>query len=88
MKEAIINGNRVKITRTTDAVGLFCPMPVVRLKLEIEKIEPNQVLELLADDPGVTEDIPAWCKDTGNQCLLIEKNEEGIFVAYIRKERR
>lgn len=77
----------MEITRTADAVGLFCPMPVVRLKLEIEKIEPNQVIELLADDPGVVEDVPAWCKDTGNQCLSIKKNEEGIFVAYVRKRR-
>ena len=87
MKEAIINGIRIEITRTADAVGLFCPMPVVRLKLEIEKIEPNQVIELLADDPGVVEDVPAWCKETGNQCLSIEKNDEGIFMAYVRKRR-
>ena len=83
----MINGNRIEITRTADAVGLFCPMPVVRLKLEIEKIEPNQVIELLADDPGVVEDVPAWCKETGNQFLSIEKNEEGIFVAYVKKRR-
>lgn len=87
MKEAIINGIRIEITRTADAVGLFCPMPVVRLKLEVEKIEPNQVIELLADDPGVVEDVPAWCKETGNQCLSIEKNDEGIFVAYVKRRK-
>lgn len=62
-------------------------MPVVRLKLEIEKIEPDQVMELLADDPGVVEDVPAWCEETGNQCLSIEKNDEGVFVAYVKKRR-
>ena len=87
MKEAIINGNRIEITGIADAVGLFCPMPVVRLKLEIEKIGLNEVIELLADDPGVVEDVPAWCRDTGNECLSIEKNEEGIFAAYVKKRR-
>ena len=83
----MVNGNRMEISKTIDAVGLFCPMPIVRLKKEMEQVERNQVVELLADDPGVMEDVPAWCKDTGNHCLLIEKNEEGIFVAYIKKER-
>ena len=84
----MVNGNRMEISKTIDAVGLFCPMPIVRLKREMEKVDMNKVVELLADDPGVMEDVPAWCKDTGNRCLLIEKNEEGLYVAYVKKERR
>ena len=80
--------NRVEIATIVDAVGLFCPMPVVRLKREMERIEFNKVVELLADDPGVLEDIPAWCNETGNRLLSMQKNEEGIFVAYVKKERK
>lgn len=86
MKEAKINGENLKVVSTVDAVGLFCPMPVVKLKLEIEKIGANQVVELLSDDPGVLEDLPAWCKETNNRLLSIRENSEGIFVAYIEKE--
>jgi tRNA 2-thiouridine synthesizing protein A len=85
MKEIEINGRMVRVVSTVDAVGLFCPMPVVKLKLELEKVEANQVVELLADDPGVQEDIPAWCKETNNKLLSIEKNEEDIFAAYVEK---
>ena len=85
MKEIEVNGQRIKIVSTVDAVGLFCPMPVVKLKLEMEKRELNQVVELLADDPGVLEDLPSWSSETGNKLLSIEKNDEGIFTAYVEK---
>src|SRR4030067_1004090 len=42
------------------------------------------VLEVLADDKGIKEDIPNWCKTTGNECLGIEE-ECGVFHAYVKK---
>lgn len=87
MKEIEINGKKTKVTAFVDAVGLFCPLPVVRLKLEMEKKAPKEIAELLADDPGVLEDLPAWCRETKNRLLSIKKNREGIFVAYVEKHR-
>jgi len=78
-------GKRVKVASTVDAAGLFCPMPVVKLKLELEERELFQVIELVADDPGVLKDLPAWCTETGNTLLSLEKNSEGLFVAYVKK---
>jgi TusA-related sulfurtransferase len=86
MKKVEINGKVIEVVSTVDAVGLFCPIPVAKLKVEMEKVELNQIVELLADDPGVLEDLPAWCKETNNRLLGIEKNTEGAFVAYIEKQ--
>ena len=85
MKKIDIDGKRIKVASTVDATGLFCPLPVVKLKLEFEKIGRDEVAELLADDPGVLEDLPAWCKETGNTLLSIKKDEEGVIMAYVRK---
>ena len=85
MKEVETNGKKIKVKRSVDAVGLFCPIPVVKLKLELEKVGINKVVELLADDPGILEDLPAWCKETGNRLLSLEKNKEDVFVAYVQK---
>lgn len=85
MKEVEIDGKKVKVSAVVDAVGLFCPIPVVKLKLELEKVGLNEVVEILADDPGVSEDFPKWCDETGNKLLSIKKNEEDIFVAYVEK---
>lgn len=80
-----IDNQEINIARTVDAVGLFCPMPVVKLKLEMENVETNQVVELLADDPGVLEDLPVWCRETDNRLISLEKDRDSIFVAYIEK---
>ncbi|MBI2252568.1 MAG: sulfurtransferase TusA family protein [Armatimonadetes bacterium] len=69
-----------------DAVGLFCPIPIVKLKQELEVMSSKDVVEMLADDPGILEDIPAWCKETNNKLLSIEKNQEDIFTVYIEKK--
>jgi tRNA 2-thiouridine synthesizing protein A len=43
----------------------------------------GQVLELLADDIGSKDDIPAWTRRTGHQLLGME--EEGkVFKFYIK----
>jgi len=85
MKEIELEGKKFKIVSSIDAVGLFCPLPVVKLKIGIEEIKPNQVIELLADDPAILQDLPAWCKETKNRLLSLNRNQDGIFVAYIEK---
>lgn len=85
MKEVDINGRKIKVASAIDAVGLYCPMPIVHLKLELENLNSNQVAEVLADDPGFGNDIITWCKETNNELLLLTKNEEDIFVAYVER---
>jgi len=68
---------------TLDARGLMCPMPIVQLAKKVKELKSGQVLELLADDIGAKEDVPAWCNRTGNQ--LVGHEEEGkLFRFYIR----
>ena len=88
MKNTNIDGRNIEIASTVDAVGLFCPLPVVKLKLELEKVELNQIVELLTDDSEVLEDLPAWCKATNDKLLLIRKNADGIIVAYVEKAQK
>ena len=87
MKEVQINGKEIRVASTVDALGLFCPMPVVRLKLELEKVKPGQIVELLADDRGVLEDVPVWCNETGNKLLSLREDNEGVFVSYVERQK-
>ena len=69
---------------TFDAKGLMCPMPIVKLAKKMKEMKAGQVLELIADDVGSKEDVPAWCNRTGNE--LVGQNEEGgVFRFYIKK---
>jgi tRNA 2-thiouridine synthesizing protein A len=69
---------------TLDCRGLSCPMPIVKLAQKIKEIQPGQVLELLADDVGAKDDVPAWCKRTGNELMGVEDNRE-VMAFYIKK---
>ncbi len=69
-----------------DCTGLSCPLPVVKTSQAIKKIEPGQVLELLATDPGVEPDMQAWARRTGNELLSIGRREE-VFHLLIRRVR-
>jgi len=69
---------------TLDCVGLYCPMPIVQTAERIRRLEVGQVLEILADDRGIEQDMPAWCKATGHELLGIEKQDEEYHV-YVRR---
>jgi len=67
-----------------DCFGLMCPMPIIKTAQVFKKMNVGQVLEIVATDKGIKQDMPAWCKTTGNECLAIEDQGEEIKV-YVRK---
>jgi len=69
---------------TFDAKGLMCPMPIVKLAKKMKEMPAGAVLELIADDVGSKEDVPAWCKRTGNE-LVDQRDEGNVFYFYIKK---
>ena len=74
-----------KPDKTLDCTGLFCPMPVVKTRLELETMKSGEVLEITADDPGFEKDLPAWCKMSGEKFLEIKK-EGSIIRGYVMKK--
>jgi tRNA 2-thiouridine synthesizing protein A len=82
------NGNTVgeislQKDATLDAKGLMCPMPIVQLAKKMKELKSGQILELLADDVGAKEDVPAWCSRTGNQ--LVSTEQEGNLLKFYIK---
>jgi tRNA 2-thiouridine synthesizing protein A len=75
----------VKVDKTVDYKGLFCPMPIVKISKAIKEIEVGQVLEMLADDPGSKADMQAWAKQTGHELVNMEE-EGGVFKFYVRRK--
>ena len=76
----------VQADATLDCVGMYCPMPIIKTATAIKELKVGQVLEIVADDPGIQSDIPAWCKTTGHECLGVDKSGSE-FRAYVRKAR-
>ena len=72
--------------QTLDCVGLYCPMPIVKTSQQIKKMKVGDILEVIADDKGIKQDMPAWCEATGNECLGMEE-QGGEIKVYIKKIR-
>jgi len=70
--------------QTLDCVGLYCPMPIVKTSQQIKKMKVGDILEVIADDKGIKQDMPAWCEATGNKFLGMEE-QGGEIKVYIKK---
>ncbi len=56
-----------------DARRLLCPLPVIRTQRQVDEMNRGAVLDVLATDPGVLQDIPAWCQVHGHEYLGAER---------------
>jgi tRNA 2-thiouridine synthesizing protein A len=72
------------VARTLDLKGLSCPLPIVKTAIAIKALQPGELLEALATDPGSVPDFAAWCRSTGNE-LVEQTTEDGVFRFVIRK---
>lgn len=52
-----------------DARGLLCPLPVIRLQDAVKSLPPGTEVELIGTDPGILQDVPAWCRINGHRVL-------------------
>lgn len=59
----------VKVAKTLDVRGMYCPGPVMEVAKAVKTINVGDVLEVLATDPAAKPDIEAWARRTGNQVL-------------------
>lgn len=74
----------MKADETLDCVGLYCPMPIVKTAKKMKELKAGQILEVLSDDKGIKQDMPSWCKTTGNEFLGIQE-EGGIYKVLVKK---
>lgn len=74
----------IQADSTLDCYGLLCPMPIIKTVEAVKKMEVGQVLEVVATDEGIKEDMPAWCNATGHEYLGVKEND-GEYRVYLKK---
>ena len=57
------------IQETLDAIGLLCPLPVLKARKRLKALPVGTVLHLLADDPAAVIDVPHFCTESGHDFL-------------------
>ena len=70
-----------------DAIGLLCPLPVLKARKRLQTLETGQILRVQADDPAALLDVPHFCKESGNELVLVTKSDT-FRMFFIRKTTR
>lgn len=71
-------------TDRLDTKGLKCPLPVLRARKAMKKVELGGLLEVEATDPGSVQDFRAFCETTGHE-LVDQREADGVYIFLIRK---
>jgi tRNA 2-thiouridine synthesizing protein A len=71
--------------RELDARGLLCPIPILKTKVAMDKLQSGQVLKVVSTDPGSVRDMEAFARQTRNP-LLHSSVDGGDHIFFLRKE--
>lgn len=69
-----------------DAIGLLCPLPVLKARKRLKALATGDVLQILADDPAAIIDLPHYCAEAGHD-FLGHASGEGHQIYQVRKGR-
>ncbi|WKV85136.1 sulfurtransferase TusA family protein [Pseudomonas sp. B24_DOA] len=67
-----------------DASGLNCPLPLLKAKMELNKMQSGAVLKVIATDAGSQRDFRTFAKLAGH-ALLREEDEAGVYRYWLKK---
>ncbi len=76
--------NSEEITVYLDAKGLNCPLPILKSKLELNKMHAGEILFVESTDPHSKIDFEAYCARTGHE-ILQYKDSDGVFCFTIKR---
>ena len=72
-------------SNTLDTTGLLCPLPLIRAQDYANELAPGTSFLLVASDPGVYFDIPAWCRMHGHELFRVEEaKQDSVIQMWIR----
>ncbi len=63
-----------------DCKRMLCPMPVIKVQDKVATMAANEQLQVTCTDPGVMQDIPAWCRINGHTVLETEKTDDEFII--------
>ena len=67
-----------------DARGLSCPLPLLKAKLELNRLPSGAVLKVLATDAGSQRDFHSFTRLAGHQ-MVHETLVDGVYSYWLRK---
>jgi len=71
---------KAKPDRTLDCLGLYCPEPVFKTRMELDELKIGEILEVVADDPAAEEDVKSLVKNLGQEIVNVSKEGNAVKI--------
>jgi tRNA 2-thiouridine synthesizing protein A len=71
---------KIKPDKTLDCLGLYCPEPVFKTRMELDEMKIGEVLEVVADDPAAEADIQSLAKHLEQKVLSVSKEGDKVHI--------
>lgn len=68
-----------EIAREINAVGLLCPLPILRFKKRVKSLPSGSVVEFLTDDSSGRKDLESLCGVAGHIIEEVTMLSEGVI---------
>ena len=68
-------------TQTLDALGLRCPLPVLKARKRLKGMAAGETLRIEADDPAAVIDVPHFCTEQGHE--LVDQSRDGDTLVFL-----
>lgn len=76
--------NQIKFDQYLDAKGLNCPLPILKAKVFLNKMQPDEVLFVEATDPHSQVDFEAYCART-EHTIIKSALSDGVYSFLIKR---
>lgn len=74
-----------EISHHLDARGLNCPLPLLKAKQALNRMQSGECLEVVATDAGSVRDFEVFARQSGHT-LLASDESEGVFTYLLQKK--
>lgn len=74
----------VSVDQELDLSGLTCPMPLLKAKQALNRLESGKVLKVVATDPGSERDFKVFSEQSGIPLLRFE-HADSSYHYWLRK---
>lgn len=72
-------------TKTLDARGMSCPLPVLRANKLLKTMRAGDQLTVLATDAAAPKDFENYCGQTGHRLVDSREDEPGVYTLVLAK---
>lgn len=76
----------IKYDEFCDITDKVCPLTFVKAKAVLDELEIGQVLAVRMNDGEPAQNVPRSMKEDGQTVLKLQKNDDGTYTMYVRKD--